>query len=29
VCATETKTGADIDRYRSALTDALQNVRAA
>jgi len=29
VCATETKTGADIDRYRSALTDALQSVRAA
>src|SRR6516162_5644562 len=29
VCATETKTGADIDRYRSALTDALQGVRAA
>jgi len=29
VCATETKTGADIDRYRSVLTDALQSVRAA
>ncbi|HTL92478.1 MAG TPA: hypothetical protein VL176_09030, partial [Steroidobacteraceae bacterium] len=29
VCATETKTGADIDRYRNVLTDALQSVRAA
>ncbi|HVN45838.1 MAG TPA: aminomethyl-transferring glycine dehydrogenase subunit GcvPA [Steroidobacteraceae bacterium] len=29
VCATETKTGADIERYRSALGEALQGVRAA
>jgi glycine cleavage system P protein (glycine dehydrogenase) subunit 1 len=29
VCATETKTSADIDRYRSALAEALQSVRAA
>ena len=29
VCATETKTSADIDRYRSALSDTLQGVRAA
>jgi glycine dehydrogenase subunit 1 len=29
VCATETKTSADIDRYRSALGEALQSVRAA
>jgi glycine dehydrogenase subunit 1 len=29
VCATETKTSADIDRYRSALAEALQGVRAA
>jgi len=29
VCATETKTSADIDRYRSALTETLQGVRAA
>jgi len=29
VCATETKSGADIERYRSALSEALQNVRAA
>jgi glycine dehydrogenase subunit 1 len=29
VCATETKTGADIDRYRSALGETLQGVRAA
>jgi len=29
VCATETKTSADIDRYRGALTDALQGARAA
>ena len=29
VCATETKTSADIDRYRSALGEALQGVRAA
>ena len=29
VCATETKTSADIDRYRSALNETLQGVRAA
>jgi glycine dehydrogenase subunit 1 len=29
VCATETKSSADIERYRSALSEALQNVRAA
>src|SRR5215469_9804270 len=29
VCATETKTSADIDRYRSALHETLQGVRAA
>ncbi len=29
VCATETKTSADIERYRSALSEALQSVRAA
>ncbi|HWX69318.1 MAG TPA: aminomethyl-transferring glycine dehydrogenase subunit GcvPA [Steroidobacteraceae bacterium] len=29
VCATETKTSADIDRYRSAMSEALQSVRAA
>ena len=29
VCATETKTSADIDRYRSALGETLQGVRAA
>jgi glycine dehydrogenase subunit 1 len=29
LCATETKTSADIDRYRSALNEALQGVRAA
>jgi len=29
VCATETKSSADIDRYRAALTEALQSVRAA
>ena len=29
VCATETKTSADIDRYRSALSETLQGVRAA
>ena len=29
VCATETKSSADIDRYRSALTETLQGVRAA
>jgi glycine dehydrogenase subunit 1 len=29
LCATETKTSADIDRYRSALSEALQGVRAA
>jgi glycine dehydrogenase subunit 1 len=29
VCATETKSSADIDRYRSALAEALQGVRAA
>ena len=29
VCATETKTSADIDRYRSALSETLQSVRAA
>jgi len=29
VCATETKTSADIERYRSALAEALQSVRAA
>jgi glycine dehydrogenase subunit 1 len=29
VCATETKASADIDRYRSAMSEALQSVRAA
>ena len=29
VCATETKSSADIERYRSALSETLQNVRAA
>ena len=29
VCATETKTSADIERYRAALSEALQSVRAA
>ncbi|MBV8146842.1 MAG: aminomethyl-transferring glycine dehydrogenase subunit GcvPA [Gammaproteobacteria bacterium] len=29
VCATETKTSADIERYRSVLTEAMQSVRAA
>jgi glycine dehydrogenase subunit 1 len=29
VCATETKTSADVDRYRSALSEALQSARAA
>jgi len=29
VCATETKTSADIDRYRSVLNETLQGVRAA
>ena len=29
VCATETKSSADIERYRNALSEALQNVRAA
>jgi glycine dehydrogenase subunit 1 len=29
VCATETKTSADIDRYRNALSETLQSVRAA
>jgi len=29
VCATETKTAADIERYRATLQDALQAVRAA
>ena len=29
VCATETKTSSDIDRYRSALSETLQGVRAA
>jgi glycine dehydrogenase subunit 1 len=29
VCATETKSSADIDRYRSALSETLQSVRAA
>jgi glycine dehydrogenase subunit 1 len=29
VCATETKSSADIERYRAALTEALQSVRAA
>jgi len=29
VCATETKTSADIDRYRSAMSEALQSARAA
>jgi glycine dehydrogenase subunit 1 len=29
VCATETKSSADIERYRSALSEALQKVRAA
>ena len=29
VCATETKTSADIERYRSALSETLQSVRAA
>jgi glycine dehydrogenase subunit 1 len=29
VCATETKTAADIERYRASLNEALQAVRAA